>query len=250
MQLDPVTFLLEIVNFFVLLWILKRFLYAPVQAAVAQRQQKLDQVLQDAQAKETRAEALRVEQEGQAKRWQEERAVREAQLQSELAAERARQLEKIRAAAADEQTRLAAQRSEEEKVRMKELAGAARRESLQFAGHLLERLATPALDAAFVEVLLEDLAAQSPDALAGVQRAAREAGGKVIVASAHALPDEARLRLSARMQEILGLPLECRYAVRSELKGGLRVEVGALVLHANLNDELVFFEQYAGHESR
>ena len=37
MGLDWSTFLLELVNFLILIWILKRFLYAPVKAAVEAR---------------------------------------------------------------------------------------------------------------------------------------------------------------------------------------------------------------------
>ena len=37
MQLDWTTFILEIVNFLVLLWILKRFFFRPVREAIARR---------------------------------------------------------------------------------------------------------------------------------------------------------------------------------------------------------------------
>ena len=40
MGLDTTTFVLEIVNFLILLWLLNRFLYRPVQAAIARRQQQ------------------------------------------------------------------------------------------------------------------------------------------------------------------------------------------------------------------
>ena len=37
MQLNWSTFVLEIINFLILVWVLKRFLYKPVLAAIAQR---------------------------------------------------------------------------------------------------------------------------------------------------------------------------------------------------------------------
>ena len=37
MQIDATTFALEIINFLILLWILRRFFFAPVRAAIAWR---------------------------------------------------------------------------------------------------------------------------------------------------------------------------------------------------------------------
>lgn len=243
MQLDPVTFLLEVINFLVLIWILKRFLYVPIQKAIANRQQKLEQVLAEAKAKEGRAEQLLSQHETSIRQWQQEKEAREAQLQRDLAAERARLLEKIRRAAADEKTKLDAQREEANRAALRGLTEKARQEALECSAKLLQRLSTPALDTAFVDVLLEDIAAAPEDLLNRLRDAAREADGKVVVASAHALPDEMLERMRARLEQIFELPVQCDSVVRPELIGGLRVELGAQVLDANVQTELSFFQE-------
>ena len=58
MELSWPTFFLEIINFLVLVWILKRFLYKPVLEAVAHRKAVIDKTLADANAKEAGAQAL------------------------------------------------------------------------------------------------------------------------------------------------------------------------------------------------
>jgi len=55
MTIDPLTFILEIVNFLVLLWLLKRFLYAPIRDAITLRQQTLNHGLQEAETRELEA---------------------------------------------------------------------------------------------------------------------------------------------------------------------------------------------------
>ncbi len=48
MELNWTTFALEIVNFLILVWILKRFLYKPVLEAIARRKTAIDKTLSDA----------------------------------------------------------------------------------------------------------------------------------------------------------------------------------------------------------
>lgn len=56
MQIDWFTTAAQIVNFLILVWLLKKFLYAPVLGAMERRQQKIADQLQQAQAKEKHAE--------------------------------------------------------------------------------------------------------------------------------------------------------------------------------------------------
>ncbi|HMR03616.1 MAG TPA: F0F1 ATP synthase subunit B, partial [Candidatus Competibacter phosphatis] len=56
MQIDWFTVAAQIVNFLLLVWLLKRFLYRPVLDAMAARQQKIAAALEEAQAKTQQAE--------------------------------------------------------------------------------------------------------------------------------------------------------------------------------------------------
>ena len=58
MQIDWMTLVLEIINFLVLVWILKRFLYKPVMEAIAARQRRVDGKLAEAKAIEDGAKEL------------------------------------------------------------------------------------------------------------------------------------------------------------------------------------------------
>ena len=58
MKLDWFTVAAQIGNFLLLLWLLKRFLYRPILAAMAARQQRVTAALAEAQAQAEAAEAL------------------------------------------------------------------------------------------------------------------------------------------------------------------------------------------------
>jgi F-type H+-transporting ATPase subunit b len=59
MQIDWLTVVAQIVNFLILVWLLKRFLYQPVIHAMTQREQRITARLHEAQQREDQAEAER-----------------------------------------------------------------------------------------------------------------------------------------------------------------------------------------------
>ena len=64
MNFDWTTFALEAINFLILVWLLKRFLYRPILDAVARRQAAVARTLADAEAARVDAARLREEYEG------------------------------------------------------------------------------------------------------------------------------------------------------------------------------------------
>ena len=56
MELTWTTFLLEVINFLVLVWLLKRLFYAPVMRAIAARRAAVEKTLADAEATKREAE--------------------------------------------------------------------------------------------------------------------------------------------------------------------------------------------------
>lgn len=57
MTFDWWTLLLQVVNFLILVWLLQRFLYAPVKAVIAKRRALVEQTLADAKAERAAVEA-------------------------------------------------------------------------------------------------------------------------------------------------------------------------------------------------
>ena len=110
MELDWSTFLLEIINFLILVWILKRFLYRPVLEVIARRREGVEQTLREAHSLRTEAEAMKEQYQHRLSDWEQEKARAWEGLQQALNEERARQSEQL-------QTLLAQQR---EKNRVQE----------------------------------------------------------------------------------------------------------------------------------
>jgi F-type H+-transporting ATPase subunit b len=61
MELNWSTFVLEIINFLVLVWILQRLLYKPVLAVIARRRAGIEKTLADAKHLQAEAERLKAQ---------------------------------------------------------------------------------------------------------------------------------------------------------------------------------------------
>ncbi len=77
MGFDLVTFIAQIVNLFVLVWLLKRFLYHPILNVIEKRQQEIRDRVQS-------AENMRSEAEKERQKWQAEKSAYELDHQKEL----------------------------------------------------------------------------------------------------------------------------------------------------------------------
>ncbi|MGM0595160.1 MAG: F0F1 ATP synthase subunit delta [Pseudomonadota bacterium] len=247
MELNWTTFVLEILNFLVLVWLLKHFLYQPVMGVVRKRQQGIEEQLQQAEAKEREAEALRERYESSLANWESERQSAREKLHQEIEQERQQQLKALQGEMASERERrqVLMQRREQEQWRQSQAQ--ALEQGARFASRLLEAIASPEVEQKLLEHLLAELD-ELPPAQRDALQSAVESGGSVEVDVLSAYP------LSEAQQQQLRQALERRvprqhlhYEFHSDRKllAGLRVTVGPWVMHANLHDELKTFAAIA-----
>jgi len=93
MQIDWWTFGLQGINFLILVWLLRRFLYRPVTEIIQKRRQLSEQAFAEAAAKTSEAEAVRQQHEQAIAAFKAERQSMLEQLQKEARAERTKILE-------------------------------------------------------------------------------------------------------------------------------------------------------------
>lgn len=242
MELDWSTFALQIVNFLVLVWLLKRFLYQPVMNTIAQRKAGIEKALTEAEAMRREAQTLRDQYEHRLADWEQEKEKARSRLREELNAERSRLQAELRASLDQEREKARVQ----EARRLDELArhadAVAIAQAAQFVSRLLARLAGPALQDQIIKVVLEDLRALPKEQ----QQAIRDAVTTempVAVTSAYALSRAQREALAEALQELTGRSLSYDWQENPELIAGVRLSVGPWMLRANLQDELSFFTE-------
>jgi F-type H+-transporting ATPase subunit b len=246
-EFDWTTFTLEIINFLILVWILKRFLYRPILDVIARRRTGIDKALANARRIETEATGIKQQHERHLAEWVEQKEAAQASLQEELAAERERRMAALDTEIAEERQRRQVlderhQRDFEQTAEEKAIAqGAA------FSAKLLARVATPELEGRLYTLLLEDLRKLRAEDRRALAEAAATPGLQINVQSAFKLDESKRAELVRMLAEATGKTLPVEYCENAELVAGFQVHVGPWILHANLRDELRFFSGALRH---
>jgi len=124
---------------------------------------------------------------------------------------------------------------------------AALAQAQQFVTTLLGGLATPALEARMLDLLLADWAKLPFQQLSGLRAAAGDSALEAKVSSAFALDEAQRGRVVEALSQRLGRPVAVTFAVAPGLLAGLRISLGAWQVHLNFADESASFAAAANH---
>lgn len=246
MELNWTTFVLEIVNFLVLVWILTRFFYRPIQAVIARRRSAIEKELADAEAKLTEAEQVEARYKHRLGDWEKEREAARQALHQELEAERAR----LKAALATEMEQQREKADVLEQRRLGELRKQAENDAVlqagRFLGRMLEDLAGPELQARIVAMVQQQLPALPKEQVRDLKQAWTANHDTVVVQSAFALDGTAEQSLQQGFSDLLGpTDMPWRFEVNPALIAGLHISIGSWTLAANLRDEMRFFTEAA-----
>ena len=248
MELNWSTFLLEIINFLILVWILKHFFYKPVLNVIARRRRGIEKSMSDANTLHEDAEALRVQYENRLTEWEVERQAAQSSLDKEIETERTQRMEALRTTLDEERekTRVIEQRAlEASRLHAEETALA---QGAQFSARLLSLAAGPELEQRLLDLLLKELTSLPSERLSTLRTAVGKTADRVLVASAWPLDDATRLSLERTLASVLAVAPPFHYEQDKDLLAGLRVTMGSWVLRANLQDELKSFSELA-HET-
>jgi F-type H+-transporting ATPase subunit b len=241
MELDWTTFALEVLNFLVLVWLLKRFFYRPVLAVIEARRAETAKTIADAEAVRRDAERLKTEYQAHLAEVDKERAAAKGRLDEDIAAERSRRLAAVAAEIVEERRRREALEARERSEVELALERQATLIAARFATRFLERLAGPELEAKLADLALSELDAGRSDKLEALRAALKDPGVSIKVVSAYPLDAARRAAFTAALGKLAGRALAPTFAEDTVLKAGVCIMAGSWVLMANLRDELNFF---------
>lgn len=247
MDFDWTTVILEILNFLVLIWLLKRFFYKPVLAVIEQRRAASEQIIAAAAAQRQAAEALKSDYEQRLARTVGERELAMQRLDEEIAAERARRLAVIEKEAEVERQRL--QMLEARAVRERETAMEhhAVKIAARFASRFLEGLVGPEAETKLVDLALTELSAAPAESLRELRLVLHDPAAKLRVFTVYPLDTARRGNFTRLLSAFAGYAVTPEFAQDPALRCGLSLTAGSWVLAANLRDELAFFADTVEH---
>jgi len=242
-EIDWTTFVLEIINFLVLVWILKRFLYRPVLRVIEERRARIESELTEAKQAQDEAEKQRSQYENRLAEWQHDRQKAREELERELQQQRSRALEELEKSLGHEREKASVidQRHEREVEEGRQRA--ALELGARFAARLLKDLSGPELEGRILELVSAQLGQLPEQQKTALRRAMVNGRAGIRVVSAHPLGDEQRAKLQQALKRLLGSAADCAFAEEPALIAGLRLSLGDWSLNANLADELKGFTE-------
>jgi F-type H+-transporting ATPase subunit b len=242
-ELNWSTFILELVNFLVLVWLLKRFLYKPVLRIIAQRRTAIEATLAEAEARHQEAQKLQAQYEGRQDSWeQEQRKARDA-LDRELEHERQRRHTQLLAGLEQEQQKARVTQARRDADTLHQLEATALAHGATFATRLLSQAATPALQERLIDLLCEDLAALPAERVTRLREQVGTPDEHIVVTSAWPLDDAQRNRLQQAIAGLTAATVQLQFEQQAELLAGVRIVLGDWIIGANLQDELRAFAE-------
>ncbi len=226
MTFDPFTLIAQIVNFVILLALLRVFLYRPVQRTMQARERRIAQ--EQASAEEARrearaeAEALRDER----KELERKRRERLEEIEEEAESLRERRLEAVEEEAQE------AREAHAEALRrdLRDARERLRRRSAELVVDELRRalseLADASLERQAIAVFRRRLAEVEPDTLSALR--GRLEGSPAVIATAFEPSDDARDEATAAVREALDREVDPSFEVDPDLRLGVALRIGGL----------------------
>lgn len=245
MLIDWFTVLAQVINFLVLVWLLKRFLYQPILDAIDAREKRIAAKLADADEKEIEAEQQRDEFRHKNTAFDKEKSDRMIQVKAEVKAERTRLLEAARVESEDLRGKLQSALKNEQLSLEESLSSRVREEVFEIARKTLSDLAGITLEARMTEVFIDRLRALNDEdkvnlksALLPSERAPKESKQPLIIRSAFALPDEQRASIESIVREIIGGDDPIQFVTESALVSGIEINANGQKMAWSIGDYL------------
>lgn len=246
MELNWTTFILEILNFLVLVWLLQRLFYRPVREMMEKRRKSIEERLEHSRVIQGKAEMLQRQYENRLQDWEGERQEARSQLKAEMEAERQRSLRVLQEEIAAERKRqeILAERKMKEQAERNELR--ALKLGARFVSTVLQDVRTVELESRLVDLLLkqlDELPVEQVRALAAINEHDRQRPIQIV--SAYPLNTRQCQELDACLYRLLSEQPSVNFGVDADLIAGLRITIGPWVIGANLQDELKTFAEMA-----
>jgi len=209
MLIDWFTVGAQVLNFLVLAWLLKRFLYRPILDAIDAREKRIAAKLADADAK--KAEALKERDDFGKKNaeFDRQRATLLAEARDQADAERRRILEDTRKAEARQLNQA--------------LARCARDEVFAISRKALSELASTSLEERLGEIFTQRLRDIDPQSKAALGDVLRSAAKPALVRSAFDLPAAQRAAIQNALNETFSAEIRVQFETAPDLVSGIEL---------------------------
>ncbi len=243
MLLDWFTIAAQALNFLILVWLMKRFLYRPILQAIDTREKLIAKELAEAEAKRAEAKKERDDFQQRNEAFDRQRADLLSKAEAEVKVQRQQWLDAARQAA-DE---LTAKRQTALQTDARNLNEAilirTRQEVFSIARKVLTDLATAKLEERMSEVFTRRLRELPADQKATLGDALKKSAEPAVVRTAFELATGSRAAIQNALNETFSAEIRVRFETAPDLVGGIELTAGGQLAGWNIAEYLADMEK-------
>lgn len=243
MLIDWFTVIAQVVNFLILVWLLKHFLYRPILDAIDAREKRIAKELSDADAKKAEARKECDEFQHKNEEFEQQRTALLNKATEEAKIERQRLLDEARQAADD----LSAKRQEALRIDARNLNQAisrrAQQEVFAITRKALTDLAATSLEERLVDVFIRRLKEMGEQEKTSLGEALKTASEPALLRSAFDLPEAQRAEIQQTLNETFSAEINIRFETAPELISGIELAANGRKIAWSIADYLASLEQ-------
>ena len=226
MLIDWFTVVAQVLNFLVLVWLLKRFLYKPILAAIDVREQRIARDVADAAIKQQQAQAARDEFADKKNTFDQQRGAMLLKAAADATVEHDRLLQQAREAAdALSKSRHDALLTEAAQLNQS-LLRRTQQEVFVIARKTLSDLADASLEERVTHVFVARLATIDPTIKATMAAAFAASADQAVIRSAFDLPPPQQSAIQQALNKSFATTLGLRFETAPNLIGGIEIMAG------------------------
>ncbi|MDR7666633.1 F0F1 ATP synthase subunit B [Methanosarcina sp. Z-7115] len=225
MLVDWFTVIAQVLNFLILVWLLKRFLYRPILNAIDAREKRIADELANADAKKAEAQKEQAEFKRKNEEFDRQRSALLSRAREEAKAERQRLMDEARKAAADLSSKLQETLRNDKQNLNQEISHRARQEVFAIARKALGDLAGASLEERMVDVFVRKLHTLKDTEREQLVSEFNSPDSPILIRTTFDLPPEQRALIEGAVQETLGKEAQTRFVIDPDLISGIELTV-------------------------
>jgi len=223
MLIDWFTVIAQVINFLILVWLLKRFLYKPILNAIDARENRIAAKIADADAKETEAQQQCEEYEQKNKQFDEQRNAKMNEVLEAAKTEHAQLLDVARKESEDLRGRLEQALRNEQQSLNEELSRSAREEVFAITRKTLSDLAGTSLEQRMTEIFLDRLRELNSAQITELKSAFKKSSDTLRVRTAFKLSAQQSAAIETLITEIFGKQKSFEFIIVPDLVSGIEL---------------------------
>lgn len=247
MLIDSFTVAAQIINFLILVWLLKRYLYKPILKALEEREERI--ALQLKEAAKMKADAQNEKEKFQRKNDLFDMQAKEqtARIAAESAAEKSRLFDELRKEHEAIRSKYMESLLNEHKSLNKEISEKIQEKVFALARKTLSELADTNLEESIIHVFIQKLNKLEKSEKEKLQKAFASSDGLAVIVSSFGFSSSEKANMESAVNTALTGKFKYRYETSPDIVSGIELIVDGYKLSWNISDYIFSLENDLGN---